>query len=373
MANESAAAFRQALKMKRLTMRPQDRKRIKKVPNWIYPKSKESSYYKEINKAVLSKLRNEVNETLGLNLQVWIDEKNINDKLEGMFNEVIKKDGGFIKDTIIADIYNEYKNIFKFDKKKLIRKDVWTDELRQLTGRLFGISTDIIGDPDEEPKGTEFGEILLIVAAGLYLFGNKQWKKQTESALGYEFRTSDPWWNDVRDSWINENVSLIRSVSDDYRTKVQETVSRGIRNGLSYKEITEQVKDVDEKVLKNRAKLIARDQIGKLNGQITKHKMEEVGLNIYEWLTAMDERVRGNPAGLYPKAIPSHFDMHGKLCKWSDDSVYANKSNPKTWMLRTGKMPLSIPGEEIQCRCTAKAYYDELINEIDEEIEEEVA
>jgi len=194
--------------------------------------------------------------------------------------------------------------------------------------------------------------------------------------LGFEYYTDDGWWDDVFKAWAEENYNFFKDLTSDYITQINETVYRGIRNGMSYKEIMKDIRGIDHKVFsKKRAKLIARDQVGKLNGQITKKRMAEAGLNLYIWMTALDERVRGKPGGRYPKAIPSHWIMEGKLCKWDDDYVYAEVSEIKKgkiiWKPRTGKMPKAIPGEEIQCRCGATPYYQELIEEVDHEIDQE--
>ena len=52
--------------------------------------------------------------------------------------------------------------------------------------------------------------------------------------------------------------------------------------------------------------LIARDQLGKLHGQINRRKQESLGIDEYEWETSHDERVR-----------ESRRERQGKVFSWS--------------------------------------------------------
>jgi hypothetical protein len=96
--------------------------------------------------------------------------------------------------------------------------------------------------------------------------------------------------------------------------------------------------------------------------------MESVGLTMYIWETSGDERVRGNPSGKYPNARPSHYLMDGLLCRWSDSAVYSQDGG-KTWIDRPSGAVILHPGQDYQCRCTAIAYWQELVGEADEQID----
>jgi hypothetical protein len=110
---------------------------------------------------------------------------------------------------------------------------------------------------------------------------------------------------------------------------------------------------------KSRVNLIARDQIGKLNSMATQARMQNVGLNMYIWETAHDERVRS-----------THVPMDGKLCQWDNPRVYSDDGG-KTWIPRSSGWVHLHPGMSIQCRCIATAYWEELIGEIDLKIANE--
>lgn len=79
----------------------------------------------------------------------------------------------------------------------------------------------------------------------------------------------------------------------------------------------------------------ASDQIHSLDNALTMNRQIAIGANEYMWDTRKDERVRGNPNGLYPKAKPSHFHRQNHIYRWN--------SPPE------GGHPGQAPG----CRCSA--------------------
>jgi hypothetical protein len=81
--------------------------------------------------------------------------------------------------------------------------------------------------------------------------------------------------------------------------------------------------------------------------------MEEIGLDMYVWSTAFDDRVRD-----------SHAAMEGLLCRWDDASV-CSYDGGKTWVPRPSDAITLHPGQDIQCRCVGLAYYPELTAEIE--------
>ena len=108
------------------------------------------------------------------------------------------------------------------------------------------------------------------------------------------------------------------------------------------------------------AKLIARDQTAKLTGVLNQTRQQGLGIDEYYWKTMQDGRVVGNPTGKYPEwndTHKNHFIMEGKLCKWSDPTVYSTDDG-KTWKRRTSAMPMGGVPEGINCRCLPMARID---------------
>jgi SPP1 gp7 family putative phage head morphogenesis protein len=145
----------------------------------------------------------------------------------------------------------------------------------------------------------------------------------------------------------------------DYIGKINQQAEQAILSGWSPAQLAKEIQKIDGQMKVGRANLIARDQIGKLNGQVTQARMEAAGLDMYIWSTSGDERVRS-----------SHAELDGKLCRWDDALVYS-KDGGKTWIKRPGGMTHVHPGEDISCRCCALSYWDELVGEVDSLIDKE--
>jgi len=158
-----------------------------------------------------------------------------------------------------------------------------------------------------------------------------------------------------------EAANLIKTIPKDYLGQVARAVAdnfagRPLPEGRS---LLEQIQHIGG-VSKNRAKLIARDQTAKLNGALNRARQQSIGVEEYTWKTVRDQRVVGNPSGLYPtgsKAHSNHHIMEGLRCRWDDASVYSDDGG-KTWKQRTGEMPKNHPKDDIQCRCHAAPIID---------------
>lgn len=278
--------------------------------------------------------------------------------------------------------YNDWKSESSIFEDSKIKLDVYTDEMKEFLKEMNLEMVDKFGTELEDNEDSSVYDELLIISAGVNLFNSKQWKKQTTKVLGYPFETDEHWWSDVQSQWADENYNLLRRYETDYISNVNEIVGRGVSNGTPFSEVAKQIQKANNTRL-NKAKLLSRDQIGKLSGLITQRRQVESGINVYEWRTMKDEKVRGNPAGLYPNAIPTHWIMEGMICKWDDDSVYANPAidierdeNNKIikihWQLRTADMATGIPGSEILCRCMGVTYWDVLVAEAESQLSEVV-
>lgn len=209
--------------------------------------------------------------------------------------------------------------------------------------------------PDEKSGGSQVYLGVGSEADAVKLFADAQWAKQTAAILGVSFNTAEQWWGDLRTRWADDNYRLIKSFATDYIKQVNYATEQAILNGTSYATLKKQIQALgdlsgDSKTWsRNKARLIARDQIGKLNGQINQSQQTEVGVEFYTWLTTGDKRVR-----------PTHAAMEGLLGRWDDASVYSADGG-KTWLKKTSGMVKAHPGQEIQCRCTAIPYWVKIL------------
>lgn len=156
-------------------------------------------------------------------------------------------------------------------------------------------------------------------------------------------------------------ADLIVSIPSDYLEQVNRAVLDN-HAGIPFPDDRSLLQEIMHigKVSKKRATLIARDQTQKLSASIDKTRQEEIGIKMYVWRTAEDQRVVGNPSGLFPKGNSRHGDhyaMSKVYCSWSDNTVYS-KDKGNTWLKRKPEMPKTIPGWDIQCRCYASPVID---------------
>jgi uncharacterized protein with gpF-like domain len=137
------------------------------------------------------------------------------------------------------------------------------------------------------------------------------------------------------DGMTQENVGLITSMPRDSLGRARAAINSSFRGEeLPRGSLLAELQKIGQ-VTKNRARLIARDQTSKLNASINQSRQQAIGIDSYIWRNSKDERVVGNPSGLYPKGNPkhmNHWDREGKEFMWD---------NPP---------PDGHPGIPIQCR-----------------------
>ncbi|QDH45579.1 head morphogenesis protein [Pantoea phage vB_PagM_AAM22] len=132
----------------------------------------------------------------------------------------------------------------------------------------------------------------------------------------------------------DQNAALITSIPAQYLEQVSNIVTGNMRAGMRPSYI-EQALVKQFGVTQRRAKLIARDQTSKIQGEITRIRQVNSGITYFRWLTAHDERVR-----------PSHVAV-GKRDVGYGPGVF-----------KWGDLPVvdgvpTFPGQPINCRCVA--------------------
>lgn len=162
------------------------------------------------------------------------------------------------------------------------------------------------------------------------------WQKAINQAIGVNVALPGTDMSANIDAWVEENTALITNLAQSYLSKVTTAVNSGFRDGLSWRDISKNIQ-AETGVAKRRADLIARDQVATMNMQVTKQRAADLDIKQFVWRTMEDQRVRGNPSGLYPKAKPSHYARNGKTYNWSDGAGARD----------------TFPGQAINCRCFA--------------------
>ena len=151
-----------------------------------------------------------------------------------------------------------------------------------------------------------------------------------DAGFAVEFKVT-PVMRDAMNATIAENVSLIKSIPQQYLTQVEGTIMRGFTAGRDLKAITDELSD-HYGVSKRRAAIIARDQSNRLTATVTQARRVELGLFEAEWVHSH--------AGKVPR--PSHVQAGKDKAKF----------DVRKGLLLDGQWLL--PGQAINCRCSSR-------------------
>ena len=178
-------------------------------------------------------------------------------------------------------------------------------------------------------------------------FNAQQVDRQFKTVLGISVLREEPWLQPKMNAFVETNTQLIKSIPEEYLTKLEPMVRTSVERGVSTRALQQQIlKDMKidpfEPTVrgarrinpKARARLIARDQIGKFNGALTQLRQTEIGVEEYIWATSRDARVR-----------PSHAILDGKKFRWDKPPAVGH------------------PGEDYECRCSAIPVMDKFFGE----------
>lgn len=226
------------------------------------------------------------------------------------------------------------------------KTDAWPDDLELLMQQLnVNVASTI---EDIETTALNIGQKTSD-------WNNAQWRRIMISVMGVDLFTQEPWLVDQIRSFAKQNVGLIKDLSTQTVASVNQAITDGFQRGMRIETIRKEILSKSKldpgrfKKSANRAKLIARDQVAKMNGQLTQLRQEEIGVARYTWRSSFDERVR-----------QSHKNMNGKICRWDDATVVLG-SNKKTWIQRSSINGVNKhPGQDYQCRCTPEPMFEDL-------------
>lgn len=138
---------------------------------------------------------------------------------------------------------------------------------------------------------------------------------------------------EILSATITENVSLIKSIGQQYLGQVQQTVMRRIAMGT---DITGLVKDLQKHkgISLRRAQIIAFDQTHKISNSLSRARFQKAGLVHYIW--------RHTSGSNEPRPLHVHYD--GMKFRY-DTPVLVQKAKgkqPEVW---------GYPGTLISCSC----------------------
>ena len=256
--------------------------KIKRPKKWLYPMGAERSYQKEllaINKLFYDQVK-----------QIIIPE----------LNSLVYQSKLLRPDSINS----------RFDS-------LWVDRLKELIDKNYITFQSII-------TLNKISNITIEQAGKISLMNKEQFIKVIHSSLSVNPIIQEPYLQTQLKLFQNQNTNLITKLGSDQKERIQQILYSNLSQGNSIEKIEEELKKSEE-IGENRARLIARDQTNKFNGQLTQLRQQELGITSYIWTTSKDERVR-----------PTHRVLDGKTFTWEKGSKIGH------------------PGQEIKCRCIAQ-------------------
>lgn len=149
------------------------------------------------------------------------------------------------------------------------------------------------------------------------------------------FSSDEPLLSTVTSEWYAQQSKLVDSIVSTYTDKLGTIVSNAVQRGSLYKDVQADIKNLYD-ITDNRAKFIARNEIGNLNAVTTKIRQEAAGIWCYQWSTSKDERVRA-----------AHVAMDGDYYYWSGTKVGQING------IKVYPAPKYHPGMDYNCRCVA--------------------
>lgn len=214
------------------------------------------------------------------------------------------------------------------------RQDDAMDLLEHIFSGLRIVVARIFDDPQVTKVATSAAEAIDTKNRDLF-------RKQVKTVLGVDPLIYEPWLLDEVKSFVKENASLIKTIPTENLPDIQQMVYREARRGLSPREIRVKIMEQFD-LAEYRAELIARDQVSKFNGRLSKLRQTGLGVERYIWRTSEDERVRDD-----------HRALDGTEQLWSKPPVTVTTGK------RAGER--NHPGDDIQCRCYAEPILTDLL------------
>ncbi len=149
-------------------------------------------------------------------------------------------------------------------------------------------------------------------------------QRAIKAGLGVDVPLDEQRTREMLINFTNQNAQLIGTIPTRQIDDVANLTMRAFTKRMTpdtYAAELQKIADVTE----GKARQIARDQIGTLNGQLAEERHRELGIEAYFWMTRRDSHVR-----------PEHARREGRRYLWSKPPVDG------------------APGIPYGCRCTAK-------------------
>jgi SPP1 gp7 family putative phage head morphogenesis protein len=173
---------------------------------------------------------------------------------------------------------------------------------------------------------------------------NQSNRSRNEKSMGINIYADSQVLNDYVQASVVDNTRLITSIPEQYLTQVESIVLTNVRAGGRPSAIAKSLQQ-QFGITERRAKMIARDQTAKVNGDLNRMRQMSAGFPYFEWMDSDDERVRDRH-----RYLTDHVTAYGRgIYRW-DNPPLSDKGVP------------IIPGIDYQCRCVARPVSQEEVD-----------
>lgn len=163
-----------------------------------------------------------------------------------------------------------------------------------------------------------------------------EFQRQARAAVGVDIMPLDPHINSLIDGFVHESVTLVRKLQGTTLYELEVLLTRAAVDGLTGAAVAEQI-EARFGIAERHARLLARDQIGKLESRLTQARCQEIGIGSYDWVSLL----------VGPNRRKHHVERHGRRYRY--DSPPAD----------------GHPGRAICCQCRMAPSWDELRAAVD--------
>lgn len=220
-----------------------------------------------------------------------------------------------VKETVVARL----ESILRSARQSNERFDNYVDDLEAVFTQMRVVYGERINDPSITNAVETTANAVDVANASAF-------SSKIAAVTGVNVISNTPGIKDAVNLWTRKNVTLIKTLGDEHFKDIERIVIDGVEEGRTLRTITEEIRKRTG-ASKNRAKLIARDQVGKLTANITARRSSDLGIKRFRWVTSLDDRVRA-----------SHRAIHGKVFSYEKGADVDGQSGV-------------LPGEPINCRC----------------------
>ena len=249
-----------------------------------------------------------------------------NVKLQRIVREV-RRDVDAVKIPLIKRYAKEYvwDSAEPGASPAVVVMDGWVDALAVAMARLVKRWS----SPKVQAQGRRIAESFVQTAL-------KKSERDLKRTTGIDAFSHSPGMREYLKASAYSNATLIKSIPARYLEEVGIQVAENMRAGMRPSYIVEALQK-NYGVSERRAKFIARDQTGKIQGDLSEKQQRGAGFEYFQWIDSDDSRVRH-----WHSEIANRITAYGKgVYRWDDLPLS-----------ETGQ-PIK-PGQDYNCRCIAK-------------------